>query len=127
MSRTRRSVITSLRRHAHPGRPPLQPTNGLTARYFPGITFSGTPRTRTGFGEPNVGRELISVRWTGKVTPRRDARSAAGDGEDTLFLRVTLRDRGAERDGLTAAHSGLLATQVRLMVACADCIWPSAS
>jgi hypothetical protein len=58
----------------------FQPTNGLTAYYFPGITLSGTPRTRndayvnfnwgTGFGDPNVGRELFSVRWTGKVTPQ---------------------------------------------------------
>jgi hypothetical protein len=56
------------------------PTNGLAAQYFAGITLSGTPRKRndayvnfnwgTGFGDPNVGRELFSIRWSGKITPR---------------------------------------------------------
>ena len=57
----------------------FQPTNGLTGNYFPGITLTGPARTRTdrsvnfnwgkGFGDPNVGTELFSVRWTGRVTP----------------------------------------------------------
>jgi hypothetical protein len=57
----------------------LPPSNGLTGRYFAGITLSGTPRVRNdacvdfnwggGFGDPNVGRDLFSVRWTGKVIP----------------------------------------------------------
>ncbi len=56
------------------------PARGLTGAYFAGITLSGPAHTRTdstvnfnwgaGFGDPNVGADLFSVRWTGRVTPR---------------------------------------------------------
>jgi hypothetical protein len=56
------------------------PRTGLRAEYYAGITLTGTPRIRpdttvnfnwgNGFADPNVGAELISVRWTGRVTPR---------------------------------------------------------
>jgi len=55
------------------------PTNGLTGDYFAGITLTGPAHTRTdssvnfnwgsGFGDPNVGADLFSVRWTGRITP----------------------------------------------------------
>jgi hypothetical protein len=57
----------------------FQPTNGLTGSYFAGLTLTGQAHTRNdptanfnwgnGFGDPNVGSELFSVRWTGRVTP----------------------------------------------------------
>jgi len=57
----------------------FQPTNGLTGDYFAGITLTGPAHTRTdrsvnfnwgnGFGDPNVGADLFSVRWTGRITP----------------------------------------------------------
>ena len=57
----------------------FQPSNGLTGDYFAGITLTGPAHTRTdrtvnfnwgnGFGDPNVGADLFSVRWTGRVTP----------------------------------------------------------
>lgn len=57
-----------------------RPRTGLLGQYFAGITLTGPARTRpdptvnfnwgTGFADPNVGAELISVRWTGRVTPR---------------------------------------------------------
>jgi len=57
----------------------FQPTNGVIGDYFAGITLTGPAHTRTdrsvnfnwgnGFGDPNVGAELFSVRWTGRVTP----------------------------------------------------------
>jgi hypothetical protein len=55
------------------------PRTGLRGEYYAGITLTGPPRIRvdatvnfnwgTGFADPNVGAELISVRWTGRVTP----------------------------------------------------------
>ena len=58
----------------------FQPATGLTGEYFAGITLDGTPHIRTdatvnfnwgnGFGDPNVGAELFSVRWTGRLTPQ---------------------------------------------------------
>jgi PA14 domain len=57
-----------------------QPRTGLLGEYYSGITLTGPARTRsdptvnfnwaTGFADPNVGAELISVRWTGRLTPR---------------------------------------------------------
>jgi hypothetical protein len=57
----------------------FQPSNGLTGDYFVGITLTGAVHTRPdrpvnfnwgiGFGDPNVGADLFSVRWTGRVTP----------------------------------------------------------
>ena len=57
----------------------FQPTNGVTGDYFAGITLTGPAHTRTdgsvnfnwgnGFGDPNVGADLFSVRWTGRITP----------------------------------------------------------
>lgn len=57
-----------------------QPRTGLRGEYYAGITLTGPPRIRSdatvnfnwgnGFADPNVGAELISVRWTGRVTPR---------------------------------------------------------
>jgi hypothetical protein len=57
-----------------------QPRTGLRAEYYAGITLTGPPRIRrdstvnftwgNGFADPNVGSELISVRWMGQVTPR---------------------------------------------------------
>jgi hypothetical protein len=57
----------------------FQPTNGLTGDYFAGITLTGPAHTRAdvtvnfnwgnGFGDPNVGADLFSVRWTGRITP----------------------------------------------------------
>lgn len=56
------------------------PRNGLTAEYFPGLTLSAPGHSRNdtsvnfnwgnGFGDPNVGTELFSVRWTGRATPQ---------------------------------------------------------
>lgn len=56
------------------------PANGLTGEYFAGITLTGPAHTRldggvnfnwsNGFGDPNVGTDLFSVRWTGRVTPQ---------------------------------------------------------
>ena len=56
------------------------PRTGLRGEYFAGISLTGPPRTRpdstvnfnwgSGFADPNVGAELVSVRWTGRVTPR---------------------------------------------------------
>jgi len=56
------------------------PRTGLRGEYFAGISLTGPPRTRpdstvnfnwgSGFADPNVGAELVSVRWTGQVTPR---------------------------------------------------------
>ncbi len=58
----------------------FQPVTGLTGEYFAGITLDGIPHIRTdatvnfnwgnGFGDPNVGAELFSVRWTGRLTPQ---------------------------------------------------------
>ena len=55
------------------------PSNGVTGEYFAGITLTGPAHTRTdssvnfnwgnGFGDPNVGADLFSVRWTGRITP----------------------------------------------------------
>jgi hypothetical protein len=57
-----------------------RPRAGLRGEYFVGITLTGPARIRpdptvnfnwgNGFADPNVGAELISVRWTGRVTPR---------------------------------------------------------
>ena len=57
----------------------FQPTTGLTGNYFAGITLTGPAHTRNdatvnfnwgnGFGDPNVGSDLFSVRWTGRITP----------------------------------------------------------
>ena len=57
-----------------------QPQTGLRGEYYAGITLAGPARIRpdstvnfnwgTGFADPNVGAELISVRWTGRVTPK---------------------------------------------------------
>jgi len=56
------------------------PTTGLTGSYCAGITLSGPARIPhdpqvnfnwgSGFGDPNVGVDLFSVRWTGSVTSR---------------------------------------------------------
>jgi PA14 domain len=56
------------------------PNNGLTGNYFAGIALNGAARTRPdpsvnfnwgpGFADPNVGRDLFSVRWTGRVRPQ---------------------------------------------------------
>jgi len=58
----------------------FQPTTGLTGDYFAGITLAGPAHTRldggvnfnwgNGFGDPNVGADLFSVRWTGRVIPQ---------------------------------------------------------
>ena len=55
------------------------PSNGVTGEYFAGITLTGPAHTRTdssvnfnwgnGFGDPNVGADLFSVRWTCRITP----------------------------------------------------------
>ena len=57
----------------------FQPRGGLTGDYFAGITLTGPAHTRNdgtvnfnwgnGFGDPNVGSQLFSVRWTGSLTP----------------------------------------------------------
>ena len=58
----------------------FQPANGLTGEYFAGITLVPPAHIRNdttvnfnwgnGFGDPNVGGELFSVRWSGRVTPQ---------------------------------------------------------
>ena len=57
----------------------FQPNTGLTGNYFAGITLGGPAHIRNdatvnfnwgnGFADPNVGPELFSVRWTGRINP----------------------------------------------------------
>ncbi len=56
------------------------PRSGLRGEYYAGIALAGPARIRVdgtvnfnwgaGFADPNVGAELISVRWTGRVVPQ---------------------------------------------------------
>jgi hypothetical protein len=102
------------------------PRTGLRGEYYTGITLTGTPRIRpdttvnfnwgNGFADPNVGAELISVRWTGRVTPRFSQTyrfyTNCDDGSrlwvDNVLLVDNWVDQGpTERSGTIALTAGV--------------------
>lgn len=83
------------------------PRTGLRGEYHSGITLAGSPHLRSdatvnfnwgnGFADPNVGAQLISVRWTGRVTPTYQLHTNCDDGSRLWVGNILLVDNWVDQ------------------------------
>ena len=106
------------------------PTTGLTGDYFAGITLTGPAHTRldgevnfnwgNGFGDPNVGVDLFSVRWTGRVIPQFSETyrfyANTDDGVRLWVNNIKLVDNWTDHGPVEASGAIILTAGVRYNV-----------